>query len=96
MIGVPVVAVKLIALSLSLSVAYLAFYAYRRSESNPMFYVSVGFVFIGVGAICEGVILDVLDTSMFSAALVQATLVSVGMLLILRSLVLGPDRQSAS
>jgi hypothetical protein len=92
MTSLPVVAVKLVALLLSLAVAYLAFYAYRRSESAPMIYVSVGFVFIGVGAVCEGLILGVLGTSMFSAALVQAALVSTGMVLILRSITLESDR----
>ena len=94
MISIPIVAVKLLALLLSLSVSYLAFYAYRRSESDPMFYVSVGFVFIGIGAICEGVILKTFDTSLFSAALVQAILVSVGMLLILRSVMFDPEQQN--
>lgn len=94
MISTPVIVVKLIALSLSLSIAYLAFYAYRRSESNPMFYVSVGFIFIGIGAICEGLIINTFNTSLFSAALVQAVLVSVGMLLILRSIMLGPEQQN--
>lgn len=93
MSSIPIVAVKSTALLLSLSVAYLAFYAYRRSESGPMFYVSVGFVFIGIGAICEGLILDTFETSMFSAALIQAILVSVGMVLILRSLMLDPGSQ---
>ena len=92
MTSVPILAVKLVALLLSLSVAYLAFYAYRRSESAPMVYVSVGFVFIGVGAICEGLILSVLETSLFSAALIQALLVSLGMVLILRSITLGPQQ----
>ena len=94
MISIPIILIKLIALLLSLSVAYLAFYAYRRSESSPMFYVSVGFVFIGVGAICEGLILTALDTSMFSAALVQVILVSLGMILILRSITLDSDHQN--
>ena len=94
MISTSIVAVKLVALLLSLSVAYLAFYAYRQSESDPMFYVSVGFVFIGIGAICEGLILNTFNTSMFSAALIQATLVSVGMLLILRSLTLNSEQQN--
>ena len=93
MTSIPIILIKLIALSLSLSVAYLAFYAYRQSENRPMVYVSVGFVFIGIGAICEGLILDTFDTSLFSAALVQTILVSVGMLLILRSIVYDPDQQ---
>ncbi|MFC7164587.1 DUF7521 family protein [Halospeciosus flavus] len=85
MISPSIVVVKLITLFLSLLVAYLAFYAYKRSESHPMLYVSVGFVFIGVGAICEGLVYSVLGTSLFSAALIQAVLVSFGMVLILRS-----------
>ena len=93
MIGLPIVVVKTITLLLSFSIAYLAFYASRRSDSRPLLYVSVGFVFIGVGAICEGLVYTLLGTSQFSAALVQAALVSFGMVLILRSIVAGPDRQ---
>ena len=94
MISLPIVVVKLVTLLLSFSVAYLAFYAYKRSESDSLFYVSIGFVFIGVGAICEGLIHRVLGTSLFSAALVQAALVSFGMVLILRSIVVGPDQKT--
>mgnify|MGYP006282063839 CR=1 FL=1 len=93
MTSVPILTVKLVALLLSLTVAYLAFYAYRRSESAPMIYVSIGFVFIGVGAVCEGLILGVLDTSRFSAALVQAALVSLGMVSILRSITLDAEQR---
>jgi hypothetical protein len=91
MIGPPIVAVKLVALVLSLVVAGLAYHGYRRSGSDPMLFVSVGFVFIGVGAVCEGVIYLVLDTSPFSAALVQALIVSGGMLFVLVSLTLDID-----
>ncbi|MBX0297611.1 DUF7521 family protein [Haloarcula nitratireducens] len=94
MISLPIIAVKLITLLLSLSVAYLAFYAYQRSDSSPMFYVAVGFIFIGVGAICEGLVYRMLGTSLFSAAVVQAVLVSFGMLLILRSILAGPETQN--
>lgn len=94
MIGLPFVLLKLGTLALSLTVAYLAFHAYQRNEVSPMLYVSVGFVFIGVGAICEGLIYSVLNTSLLSAALVQAALVSLGMVLILRSIVAGPVDQN--
>ncbi|WP_135306095.1 DUF7521 family protein [Haloarcula amylovorans] len=93
MISLPIIVIKLITLLLSFSVAYLAFYAYQRSDSSPMFYVAVGFVFIGVGAICEGLVYSVLGTSLFSAAVVQAVLVSFGMLLILRSILAGSETQ---
>ncbi len=77
---------KLVTLALSLAVAYLAYHGYRRNSSEPMLYVSVGFVFIGAGAICEGLIYLVFDTSIESAGLIQAALVSSGMLLVLASL----------
>jgi len=91
MIDPPVLVVKLITLVLSLIVAALAYHGYRRNESTPMLYVSTGFVFIGVGAICEGLIYRVLDTSLRSAALVQALIVSSGMLFILMSLTRSAD-----
>jgi hypothetical protein len=45
-------------------------------------------VLIGVGAVCESLLYNVLNTSLFSAALVQTGLVSSGMLLILGSILL--------
>ncbi|ELZ20712.1 DUF7521 family protein [Natrinema limicola] len=77
---------KLITLVLSLVVAYLAYHGYRRNGQTPMLYVAAGFVFIGAGAICEGLIYLVFRTTIVSAALVQAAIVSSGMVLILVSL----------
>ncbi|TMT86486.1 hypothetical protein E2L06_07685 [Haloterrigena sp. H1] len=82
----PFVIAKLITLVLSLLVAYLAYHGYRRNDNTPMLYVAVGFVFIGAGAICEGLIYLVFGTTIVSAALVQAAVVSSGMVLILASL----------
>ncbi|APW98399.1 hypothetical protein CHINAEXTREME_11665 [Halobiforma lacisalsi AJ5] len=77
---------KLITLILSLLVAYLAYHGYRRSGETPMLYVSGGFIFIGAGAICEGLVYHVFGTTIASAALVQAAIVSSGMVLVLFSL----------
>lgn len=77
---------KLITLVLSLVIAYLAYHGYRRSGETPMLYVSGGFVFIGAGAICEGLIYLFFGTSIVSAGLIQAVIVSSGMLCILFSL----------
>ena len=87
----PFVIAKLITLVLSLLVAYLAYHGYRRNDNTPMLYVAVGFVFIGVGAICEGLVYRLFGTSLLSAALVQGALVSCGLLLVLASLTVGPD-----
>jgi hypothetical protein len=86
MIETPVVVAKLVTLALSLVVAYLAYHGYRRNDSEPMLYVSAGFVLIGVGAICEGVIYQVFGASIVSAGLIQATIVSGGMLFVIASL----------
>jgi hypothetical protein len=87
MIETPLLLAKFVTLALSLAVAYLAFHGYRRNRSEPMLYVSVGFVFIGAGAICEGLIHLTLNTSIASAGLIQAAIVSSGMLFVLVSLV---------
>jgi hypothetical protein len=91
MIEAPFLVVKLVTLVLSLAVAYLAYHGYRRTESDPMRYVSVGFVFIGVGAVCEGLVYRLFDTSFLSAAVVQGVVVSSGLLFVLASLTLGDD-----
>ncbi|QLD91243.1 hypothetical protein HWV07_11580 [Natronomonas salina] len=77
---------KLFTFALSLVVAYLAYHGYRRSGSEPMLYVAAGFVFIGGGAICEGLIYTLFGTSILSAGLIQAVIVSTGMILMLISL----------
>lgn len=86
MIETPLVVAKLVTFALSLLVAYLAYHGYRRTDSEPMLYVAAGFVFIGAGAICEGLIYTVFGTSILSAGLIQAAIVSIGMILVLISL----------
>jgi hypothetical protein len=92
MITPQVLIVKLTTLVLSLVVAYLAYHGYRRNGSAPMLYVAVGFVFIGVGTICEGLIYRLFGTSLQSAAIMQALIVSSGLLFILASLARRPTR----
>ncbi|WP_306057108.1 DUF7521 family protein [Natronococcus wangiae] len=89
--GLPIAyGAKLIVLALSLAIAHLAYHGYRRSGSEPMLYVSGGFVFIGTGAICESMLYDLAGISISAAGLVQAGLVSVGLSLVLVSLRKGP------
>lgn len=77
---------KLVAFALSLTVAYLAYHGYRRNGSEPMLYVSGGFVFIGTGAVCEGMLYGLAGVSISAAGVVQAGLVSIGLTLVLVSL----------
>ncbi|WP_425499149.1 DUF7521 family protein [Natronosalvus rutilus] len=87
MIGPSLVAAKLITFVLGLAVALLAYHGYRRNQSQPMLYVSAGFVFIAGGAICEGLIYHTFGFSILSAGLIQSAIVSSGLVLVLVSLV---------
>lgn len=51
-----------------------------------MLFVAVGFVFISVGAIVEGLLFDVFGFSIFLAGTVQTGIVAIGTVVILCSL----------
>lgn len=77
---------KLVTMGLGLLIAYQAFRGYQEHGSSPMLYVAIGFLFISVGAIIEGILLDVVGLDIFVAGTVQTAIVAVGMLVILYSL----------
>ena len=77
---------KVITIGLGFLIAFQAYKGYRVHGSEPMLHVAVGFVFISVGAVLEGVLFDVLGWSIFLAGAVQTGLVAIGMLVILYSL----------
>ena len=77
---------KLIAVGLGLSITYQAYRGYRVYGSEPMLYVAIGFLFISVGSVIEGILFDVVGLSIFVAGTIHTTLVAAGMLIILYSL----------
>ncbi|MFB6195460.1 MAG: hypothetical protein ABEI80_04760 [Haloplanus sp.] len=77
---------KLITMALGFLIAHQAYQGYRVHGSKPMLYVAVGFLFISVGAVIEGVLFDVVGLEIFVAGAVQTTVVAIGMLVILYSL----------
>lgn len=77
---------KLVTMLLGVLIAYQAYRGYRRSGSQPMLYVAIGFVLISVGAVIEGILFDVFHFSIFDAGTVQTAIVAVGMLCILYAL----------
>lgn len=83
---IELVIAKSITVALGLSIAYQAYRGYAVHGSEPMLYVSVGFLFISVGAVIEGVLFDVVGLSIFMAGTIQTAIVAVGMLVILYSL----------
>lgn len=80
------VAAKLVTMSLGLLIAYQAYRGYRRNDSPPMLFIAVGFLFISVGAIIQGLLFEFLDTNIFDAGAIQTALVAIGMLFVLYSL----------
>lgn len=86
MVHIELVIAKLVTMGLGFLIAHQAFRGYRVHGSEPMLYVAIGFVFISVGAIIEGILFDVLGFSIFLAGTVATGIVAIGMVVILYSL----------
>jgi hypothetical protein len=83
---IELVIAKLITVGLGLLITYQAYKGYRTYGSEPMLYVAIGFLFISVGSVIEGVLFDVVGLSIFLSGTIQTTVVAAGMLVILYSL----------
>ncbi|MDS0282683.1 DUF7521 family protein [Haloarcula onubensis] len=83
---IELVIAKLVTVGLGLLITYQAYKGYRTYGSKPMRYVAIGFLFISVGSVIEGVLFDVVGLSIFLAGTIQTAIVAVGMLVILYSL----------
>lgn len=83
---VNLVIAKLVTVGLGLLIAYQAYRGYRIHGSAPMRYVAVGFLFISIGSVVEGILFDVVGLSLHAAGAVQTVVVAVGMVVILYSL----------
>ena len=86
MVHYELVVAKLITMGLGLLIAHQAYRGYREFDSKPMLYVAIGFLFVSVGAIIEGILFDVFKFSIFLAGTVQTAIVAIGMMVILYSL----------
>lgn len=83
---IELVIAKLVTVGLGLLITKQAYRGYRAYGSEPMLYVAVGFLFISVGSVIEGLLFDVVGLSIFLAGTIQTSLVAIGMLVILYSL----------
>ncbi|RDZ44563.1 hypothetical protein C5B91_20535 [Haloferax sp. Atlit-10N] len=77
---------KLVTMVLGFLIAYQAYRGYRRSNSQSMLYLAVGFAIISFGAIVEGILFDVVGLTLHNAGTVATTIVAIGMLTILYAL----------
>lgn len=77
---------KLATLAFGLLITYQAYMGYRRTGSRPLRYVAVGFLFISVGLVIEGLLYEFDLLSIYQASALQTTVAAIGMLFILYSL----------
>ncbi|WP_254274384.1 DUF7521 family protein [Haloarcula marina] len=83
---IELVIAKVVTVGLGLLITYQAYKGYRTYGYEPMLYVAIGFLFISVGSVIEGILFDVVGLSIFQAGTIQTAIVAVGMLVILYSL----------
>lgn len=83
---IELVTAKLITVGLGLLITYQAYKGYRVHGSEPMLYVAIGFLFISIGAVIEGLLFDIVGLSIFVAGTIQTSIVAIGMLVVLYSL----------
>lgn len=83
---IELVIAKVITVGLGLLITAKAYQGYRAYGSEPMRYVAIGFLFISVGSVIEGILFDVVGLSIFVAGTIQTTIVAIGMLFVLYSL----------
>lgn len=77
---------KLLTMGFGLTVAYAAFRGYDRYQNVPLLYVSVGFVFISLGAGLEGLLFEFTPLSLYYATLVNTVFVALGIACVLYSI----------
>jgi hypothetical protein len=82
----PLILAKLLVLFVGLFIAYQAYRGYVRNGSEPMLYLAVGFAFISVGAMIEGLLFELINLDIFLADAIQTVITAIGMLVVLYSL----------
>lgn len=77
---------KLVVIVLGLIIAAQAYRSYRRAHGRPMLFVAIGFVFISLGAVIEGLLFELDLLTIYQASAIQTGIVAIGMLFVLYSL----------
>ncbi len=83
---IELVIAKLFTVGLGILIAAKAYKGYRQYGSEPMRYVAIGFLFISVGSVIEGILFEAVGLSIFVAGTIQTTVVAIGMGIVLYSL----------
>jgi len=71
---------------LGLLLAYLSLKAYRKSKSNNMLFLSIGFGIITVGSILAGLSFEFLGFSLLQVNIVESLMILIGFMMIMYSI----------
>lgn len=74
---------KILTMGVGLLISLKGFQAYHRFGSEPMLFVAIGFSFISVGAVIEGVLYGEFGLSLSFAGTLQTASVAIGMLFVM-------------
>lgn len=83
-----IIATKTVILFLGGGVTFIAFKAYRRTGTESLRVLAIGFGIITLGALLAGIAHQVVDVSLEAGVLVNSLLVAIGLAVILYSLYL--------
>jgi heme/copper-type cytochrome/quinol oxidase subunit 3 len=86
--GTGIVVVKTVILLLGSGITYIAFRAYRRTETPSLRVLSIGFGTITLGALLAGIAHQVLNVSLEMGVLINSVLVAIGLAIVMYSLYL--------
>lgn len=85
-VPVAIVALKTITLLLGGLITYLSYKAYRRTGSEPLQYLSIGFGIVTLGTFLAGIVDQVLQAGFQLGLLVESAMVALGFAIIVYSL----------
>lgn len=83
-----IVVVKTIILLLGSGITYIAFRAYRRTETPSLGVLGIGFGVITFGMLLAGIAHQVLSVSLETGILINSVLVAIGLAIVMYSLYL--------
>ncbi|HLE53729.1 MAG TPA: hypothetical protein VI999_00615 [Thermoplasmata archaeon] len=72
-------AAKVVVLLLGMTIAALAFLAYRRSGERLMLGLSVGFALMAIGSFLEGVLFEILSWDLMTVRFIESVFVFAGL-----------------
>lgn len=86
--GTAIVAVKTVILLLGSGITYIAYRAYRRTETPSLRVLGIGFGVITFGALLAGIAHQILSVSLERGILINSVLVAIGLAIVMYSLYL--------